>query len=329
VPKPNTIAQADLPNPITAALTDVLVGPESSFNRLSVVPLISRVPPAAPPYVTLDEALAGGNFEITEISDAGRVPELHVLNMSNQPVLMLDGEELVGAKQNRIVNLTILVPAKTNLPIPVTCVEAGRWRHRSREFSSSGHAHYAHARAHKVAQVTASLAQTGKAQSDQQWIWADIAAKAERLAAHSDTAAMSQMYEAHQPSIDEYVTGFRVIDGQRGAVFLLDGKPVGLDLFESDVVLRKLMPKLLRSHALDALDTFNAPAPKHIGAASRRDAAKAFVVSVASAAQGHGRIFPTVGLGETMRVDDGAGAAAALLLDGRVIHLAAFDLGHA
>ena len=140
---------------------------------------------------------------------------------------------------------------------------------------------------------------------------------------------MSQMYEAHQPSIDEYVTGFRVVDGQRGAVFLLDGIPVGLDLFESDVVLRKLMPKLIRSHALDALDTSDARAPMHTRAASRRDAAKAFVVSVASAAQGNARIFPTVGLGETMRVDGGAGAAAALVLDGAVIHLAAFDMGHA
>ena len=329
MPKPNTAAQADLPNPITAALTDVLVGLETSFNRLSVVPLISRVPPAAPPYVTLDEALAGGNFEVTEISEAGRVPELHVLNRSNRPVLMLDGEELVGAKQNRIVNLTILVPAKTNLPIPVTCVEAGRWRHRSRGFTSSGNAHHAHARARKMAQVSHSLAQTGEARSDQQWIWADIAAKAERLEVNSDTSAMSRMFEAHQPSIDEYVTAFRAVDGQCGAVFLLDGIPVGLDLFQSDVVLRKLMPKLVRSHALDALDTSDARAPKPIGAANRRDAAKAFVVSVSKAAQGNAKIFPTVGLGQTMRVDDGAGAAAALLLDGAVIHLAAFDLGHA
>jgi hypothetical protein len=329
VPKPNTAAQADLPNPITAALAGVRVGLETSFNRLSVVPLMSAVPPAAPPYVTLDEALAGGQFEVTEISEDGRVPELHVLNKSNQPVLMLDGEELVGAKQNRIVNLTILVPAKTNLPIPVTCVEAGRWRHRSRGFTSSGNAHHAHARARKMSQVSHSLAQTGEARSDQQWIWADIDAKAARLAVDSDTAAMSRMFEAHQPSIDEYVTGFRIVDGQCGAVFLRDGIPVGLDLFQSDVVLRKLMPKLVRSYALDALDTSDARAPKPIGAANRRDAAKAFLVNVSKTAHGHAKIFPTVGLGQTMRVDEGDGAAAALVLDGAVIHLAAFDLSHA
>ncbi len=329
MPNPNTAAQADLPNPITAALTDVLVGRETSFNRLSVVPLMSAVPPAAPPYVTLDEAFAGGQFEVTEISEDGRVPELHVFNKSNQPILMLDGEELIGAKQNRIVNLTILVPAKTNLPIPVTCVEAGRWRHRSRGFTSSGHAHQAHARARKMAQVSHSLAQTGEARSDQQWIWADIDATAARLEVSSDTSAMSNLFEAHQLSIDEYVAAFGPVDGQRGAVFLLDGIPVGLDLFQSDVVLRKLMPKLIRSHALDALDTSAAPVPKRIRTAGRRNAAKAFVISVASAAQGNARVFPTVGLGETMRVDGGTGAAAALVLDGAVVHLAAFDLGHA
>ena len=95
---------------------------------------------------------------------------------------------------------------------------------------------------------------------------------------------------------------------------------MGLDLFESDVVLRKLMPKLLRSHALDALDTSDARAPKPIGAAARQNAARKFAVSVSKAAQGNARTFPTVGLGETMRVDDGAGAAAALVLDGAVIH---------
>jgi hypothetical protein len=313
-------------NPITAALADVAVGLETSFNRLSVVPLLARVPPAMPHYITLDEALARGDFEVTEISDAGQVPELHVVNTGNHPVLLLDGEELIGAKQNRIVNLTILVPTRANLPIPVTCVEAGRWRRRSRGFASSGNAQYSRARAQKVAQVSQSLADTGEARSNQHWIWDDIAAKADRLAVDSNTSAMSNIFDAHQPSIDEYVRAFPTMDGQCGAVFLLEGIPVALDLFESDAILRKLMPKLLRSHALDALDERDMHAPKNIGLLDPRDAAKAFIAGVAKAAQDSGRMFPTVGVGQAMRVDDKAIAAAALLVDGAVVHLAAFDL---
>ena len=41
----------------------------------------------------------------------GSVPELRFVNECGAPVLLLDGEELVGAKQNRIINLTILVAA--------------------------------------------------------------------------------------------------------------------------------------------------------------------------------------------------------------------------
>jgi hypothetical protein len=43
---------------------------------------------------------------------------------------LLDGEELIGAKQNRALNLTILAPAKQVIVIPVSCVEAGRWHLR-------------------------------------------------------------------------------------------------------------------------------------------------------------------------------------------------------
>jgi hypothetical protein len=85
-----------------------------------------------PDYLTLDDALAGG----TGFRDRGarrrqcEQPEGHQ-PQPNVAVLIVDGEELVGAKQNRVVNLTILVPAQQTVVIPVTCVEQGRWHHVS------------------------------------------------------------------------------------------------------------------------------------------------------------------------------------------------------
>jgi hypothetical protein len=81
---------------------------------------------ADPNYLVLDDSLAGGWTVVTEVSEQGRVPELKVVNRGPKPTLIIDGEELLGAKQNRIVNLTILVAAKSELTIPVSCVEAGR-----------------------------------------------------------------------------------------------------------------------------------------------------------------------------------------------------------
>ena len=84
----------------------------------------------SPRYLLLDEALAKGIAQVTETSTTGSVPELRFENRSDQSILIVDGEALVGAKQNRIVNISILVPPQSIMPIPVSCVERGRWPRR-------------------------------------------------------------------------------------------------------------------------------------------------------------------------------------------------------
>ena len=140
-------------NAIGAALEKVTTGQPMRFAGLTMIPLLARED-TEPGYLTLDDALAGGAFRVSERSETGRVPELLVVNDTGHSVFVLDGEELVGAKQNRIVNLTILVPAKSRLTVPVSCVEAGRWRHQSQNFSTAKRAYYASGRAMKARHVT-------------------------------------------------------------------------------------------------------------------------------------------------------------------------------
>ena len=141
------------PQAFADAVQHVSFGPVSAFQNLSIVPLLSPTEREVE-YLTLDEALAGGWAQITEVSDAGQVSELKVVVKGDRPVLLVDGEELVGAKQNRVLNLTILVPAPSTTPIPVSCVESGRWQHRSAAFASSPRAQFAEGRAARVSQVT-------------------------------------------------------------------------------------------------------------------------------------------------------------------------------
>ena len=120
---------------IQGYLDKVKVGRKQSYRNLAVFPLLSGYATGLD-YMTLDEGLAGGLIQVTEVSQGGTVPELKVVNKSPRMVLILDGEELVGAKQNRIVNTTILVQAQSTTVIPVNCVEQGRWHYRSPSFSS-------------------------------------------------------------------------------------------------------------------------------------------------------------------------------------------------
>src|SRR5258707_383747 len=64
---------------------------------------------------------------------------LMVRNRSERLVLFLEGQELKGAKQNRILNSSVLIAAGNDARIPVSCVEQGRWHYRSRHFGSTGH----------------------------------------------------------------------------------------------------------------------------------------------------------------------------------------------
>src|SRR5689334_20039884 len=127
---------------IDNTLSQIEIGLESTFDNMTIFPLLDGHRGAAD-YLTLDEALGGGLVHITEVSVEGSVTDLELTNESDQPVFLLDGEELIGAKQNRVLNLTILAPAKRTIVIPVSCVEAGRWSRRSARFTTSSQAHFA------------------------------------------------------------------------------------------------------------------------------------------------------------------------------------------
>lgn len=72
---------------------------------------------------------------------------------ASRPLLLLDGEQLVGAKQNGILNMTVLVAAQTAVTIAVSRVEQGRWGYRARHSALSDVSLYAGLRAKKSAWV--------------------------------------------------------------------------------------------------------------------------------------------------------------------------------
>jgi hypothetical protein len=290
------------------------IGTPIAAGNLTMFPLLtSEETPAA--YATLDEALAAGFVKVTEVSQSGSVPALTIVNDGPIPVLVLDGEELIGAKQNRIVNLTILVPPRTRLPLPVSCVEAGRWAHRSRSFAAAGRTHYAAGRASKVAQVSYCMAVSGERRADQAAIWDDIDEKAARMAAQSETRAAAAMYDKSRLQLDEFQRSLEPLPRQVGAVFAINGAIAGLEVFDSPATWRKSMRKIVESYGLDALDRVAQPPSR-----ARRDPAR-FLAAVSKTAV---EKFPAVGLGEDLRLRSPRIAGAALAVDDKLVHVLAF-----
>jgi len=90
---------------IRTYLEQVKIGRKQSYMNLTLIPLLSAYLLDLD-YLLLDEALQNGLLEVAEVTKEGSVPDLKVVNHSPKMVFILDGEELVGAKQNRIVNTT-------------------------------------------------------------------------------------------------------------------------------------------------------------------------------------------------------------------------------
>jgi hypothetical protein len=309
-----------------SSLSDRLsLGEPQRFRTLVVVPLLDA---AAGPsgLLTLEEALARGTAEVTEVSEAGSVPQLRLLNRGLQELFLLEGEELAGAKQNRILNLSVLVPGLTSLEIPVSCVEQGRWGRRGnrRDFAATERVAFAKLRRRNAEAVTRSLESAGVRLGDQGAVWARIAEKSARMSVHSETGAAAALYEGHRAALDGFVAGIASVQGQVGAVFVVNGRLAGLDLLAGPDLLDRLLPKLVRSYALDALDEERAGedsthlASGTAGLAAIRAAVREALEQAAGLSATRHR---AIGRGEDLRIKGEGLVGAALVADGALVHL--------
>jgi hypothetical protein len=301
---------------IQGFLGSLQLGEVQQFKNLSMVPVVSDYDDGLG-YITLGEALGDGLIEIREVSEGGSVPELRVVNRAAKMVLILDGEELVGAKQNRIVNTTILVAAGVEIVIPVSCVEQGRWTYKSDVFSSKQRMMSPSIRKVKARDVNASLRSTGRYRSDQSAIWEEVEGLASRRGAVSESMDMDLVFDKEAPVIKEYLEGFALVGHQVGAVFLVNGIVVGMDAFGKAVTFSRVFKNLLESYALDAVDHFKKETDAGTGEKAASD-----LLGVASVAKAESR--PSVGLGMDLRFESEKLVGFALEHEGRVVHICLF-----
>jgi hypothetical protein len=281
-----------------------------AFRALTIVPL--RVPKQLdPPWLLLPEALAADSVEVAEITEQGSVPTLHVTNRDSRDVLLLDGEELVGAKQNRVLNTTVLVRAHSTLEVPVSCVEQGRWRYSSQRFASSAHSLYASMRLKKAAHVHASLRAHGSFLGDQVGIWSDLKRRAMVLNVKSST--MAGAFAARAPELDDYTAALAPRLGQVGALVYGGGAWWGMDVLPSPRLFAAAWPRMLSGYVLDALWRCPEGRPDETGA----ERLEAFLGATVE-------VFPGVGAGDDWRFAGSGVVGAALVVDGVVAHAMAF-----
>lgn len=298
-------------------LNNLNLSEKQKYNNLSLTPLIQAYGMKIS-YVNSDYALEKKNVEILEINEGGSVPELFIDNMSDERVLFVEGEELIGAKQNRILNTSILLEEKMKAKIPVSCVEQGRWSYSSRNFSGSPRVTPPSIRSSKSSSVTNSLIRSSGSsyKSDQSEVWSEVSRISRRSYASSPTGAMSDVFDSRNKDIQDYLKNFQLLEKQNGMVISLNSEIIGIEYLSRTDVFSNLHQKLIRGYAMDAL--INQLDSQESGIASDIDN---FLNQVL---KGEETIFDSIGLGKSHRIMGKEYVGEALIVEDEVIHLAVF-----
>lgn len=300
---------------IQSLVSSLQIGHPQVFGDLSLFPL-RHADGQGMDYVLLDEALEQKLAHVTEVSQGGHVPELAFENDSAKRILLVDGDELLGARQNRIVNITILVGAGKKLVIPVSCVEQGRWSYRSPKFVAARRSLFASAKAAKMRNVSDSLKQSGERLSDQSAVWSAIRGKLADRHVASETASMNDLYSTIEEELGGYEQAFHLESSQAGGVFAVGGRVLGLELFDAPEAFARSFPKIVRSYAMEARGSAANAESKAALVDVRR-----FLDEMLAATT---EKYAALGEGDDLRLTAKGLAGGALVADGRVVHLAAY-----
>ena len=306
-------------NPIADFISSVHLGPSQNYKQLTLWPLIRTRVASGIPYICLAEAFDSGAAQIDEIN-GGSVPHVALVNRGSVSVLVLFGEEIVGAKQNRVANASFLVAPKSRVVLDVSCVEQGRWSPRpSASFSKGEQVLSSSLRRGMARRVSRSRSAGRGFDANQAAVWDGISKRVGEMRSPSKTGAYRDYARSLGTALQEMARHFQPIEGQVGFVAVRGDRVDGVEAVGDPAVYAEVHDRLLRAYTIDAIDGTHAESASGQGAEFL--APEDFLRSIASSAFERS---PSLGQGTDLRLSGEAVGGCALEC-GDIVHLMAFS----
>tara|TARA_B100001057_G_scaffold121583_1_gene120361 strand:+ start:5929 stop:6870 length:942 start_codon:yes stop_codon:yes gene_type:complete len=195
-------------------------------------------------FLTLEESISKSLVDIKEINSKGTIRYLKVSNKSNQKLLILGSEQIIGnaLKQNRVVNNTTLVPEKTTIMLSVSCCEKNRWSPAvANNICTSESLYFTKGR------INNSVNIFDNNKTDQFKIWDDIAEKLDEFSTKSFTGTLEDTYNNNKLYFDEITNYFTINENDVGVVAAIGNRLVNVEIFSSNKLLKMYFPKIIKS----------------------------------------------------------------------------------
>ena len=294
---------------MTSREQDFTIGQPTVTGPLALIPIFGPSPTFM--YRSFARAVDAGAYA-TELPTGPAVRSVRVENPTSVPALTYTGQEIVGAKQNRIFDATTLVPAGEGVDLPVSCVERGRWA----LFGEAGRFEPGQSVADPALRWSRHANRSGEPALDQLEVWTEVDARLATHQATSPSSSLSAAYEHRRDEISSLVGGLAPLPDQVGVVACVGGAPVAVDLVSRPEVLADLFPALAHGYALQALGARAADADE-----------EAVGILVAEAIMAPRYELPTQGLGTAFGVKSTLSVGSGLEHAGELIQLSAFPRG--
>lgn len=261
-------------------------------------------------YLTLKRGIRAGFVEITEC-EVSTVGTVLARNKANVPLVLIDGDEIVGAKQNRIMNRSLIVPPLTTMEVSVSCTEQGRW-HYDR---TGDRAHF------DYCDIAADFSTRRNKAHDlyendscQSTVWNSIHDLERKTSFKSRTSALHDNFINLRSKLDGYLKNFHVDYGQCGAIFIINGEIKGLELFANPSLYQDYHEKIFRSYIMEAIVDYR---PKYCS-----DNVYGFLREISHS---EFRTSPSKGIGRHLQFANCYGYGAALFDGCSLVHLNYFN----
>tara|TARA_B100002052_G_scaffold250770_1_gene238558 strand:- start:511 stop:1494 length:984 start_codon:yes stop_codon:yes gene_type:complete len=230
-------------------------------NDYLTIAQIKHLPQDTFHHISLHNAMSMGYITIKETSESGSVNNILVINESEDSVFMMDGDLLKGAKQNRVLNSSILLPPNSKSIIPVSCVEQGRWSDRTPHFSPSDEIAAKNIRMGKHDNIFSKsniMPSHTKHFVDQGEVWDNVSmcASISGTTSSAPTGSHSDMFAAKRQDFQRYVRGFVLNPDANGLAYFIDGELMGCEIFNRRSIYCDYFDKILISIAFEVDSLF-------------------------------------------------------------------------
>lgn len=191
-----------------------------------------------------------------QYNSSGTVNQLMIKNLTNDTILIMAGELIVGGKQDRIIAENLLIPPGSGfIPIPVFCVEQGRWA------ASETGSNFSQYNAFTANSIRKQAVQN-ESQTD---VWNQVSIVTSKNNAESSTSTFNSVFnnEEFMKQFNEYIefftTEFAKLDNCIGFVGISGDKIIGCDLFAKTEIFQSQTKNLLSAYITEAITIGGTP----------------------------------------------------------------------